>query len=85
MPEMDGNQLTNLLRSTQKMWQEKMRKSKIVNVKLKSIRSCPIIAATSFTDDQTVSDALKAGVELVLFKPVKLVNLKKVLQKFYVF
>ena len=56
-----------------------------MNIKLKSARKCPIIAATAHTDNETVENAKQAGVETVIFKPVSHNELWRALKKYYIF
>ena len=82
MPEMDGYEVARLIMYTQKNWFEGLKKSGTLMAP-KAKKECPVIAVTSYTDRSVYDLATASGIKQEIHKPVTLVLLKSILEKYY--
>ena len=76
MPILDGYDATTQILKIQEEQENQYTKSKEKFI-------CHIIAITAFLNEKNKSKCFKVGMDEVLHKPVNLVQLKEVFQKYY--
>ena len=82
MPGVDGFEVCIQIKATQDYWFDGFKKS-LSLVKFKTMRMCPVVAVTAFTDESTFKKAEKVGMKKVINKPVSKTELEEVLKKYY--
>jgi CheY-like chemotaxis protein len=82
MPEMDGYELSMLIKHTQQNWFDNMKKSGTLRA-TKAYKTCPVIAITSFTAESVNEQARAAKIDQVVNKPVSFRTLRELLKKWY--
>ncbi len=64
------------------MWFERMMKDEGFRKK-KARQECPVIAVTAFNNQEVVQQAKKVGMKEIIFKPVDITILAKILKNYY--